>query len=532
MKKFVVFFVCLCLLTACSLLKPKQPQVLFTLDAEPTYVSEFQELFQQDKATLVQTSFDENLDLMVNYKLKLKQARLEGLDTLESIQKELKTYKTDLATPYLIDEKVLDSLTKEAYDRSLWQVKASHILIATKATDTLKAWQKVQELKKQLTNGADFETLALEHSDDKSVVKNKGDLGYFSVFRMVYPFETAAYTTAVNSVSEPVKTSYGYHLIKVVNKRKSEGKVKVAHIMISGLGIEKQKRIDSVYQKLNNGIAFEQLAKTYSDDRRSKHQGGALKPFAKGELPVSFEEVAFSLSNNQAVSKPFTTPYGWHIVKYLGKEEIPVYQKVKKEFREKVLSGDRGALAKEAAFAKIERKHNVKFYPKAQEVFKSKYVLTYPKDSLQQVFLSIDHQNYLQEDYLNHIKYKRLKNLLSDVENFKNAKLKEFVIEHLEDESAAFRKTIDTYKKGLVIFELMKNHVWDVPKNETEKVKAYYLSHPQKYAQKGASFDEVKGYVESDYQEMIEKEWLQELKKNSHIIYNKRAIKKLRKTAE
>lgn len=522
----IVVFVCL------SASAQKKQKVLFKIDGEPTYVSEFQELFKPDKASISSASFEENLELMVNYKLKLMQAKLEGLDTLPSIKKELNTYKADLAAPYLTDEATLQNLLQEAYNRTLERVKASHILILAKGNDTVAAYQKVKDIKEQLNNGADFVTLAVKYSEDKSVTTNKGSLGYFSAFRMVYPFESAAYNTPVGQVSEIVKTSFGYHLLKIEDKEKVKGKVKSAHIMVAGLGTAKKQRIDSVYQKLINGEDFDLLAKQYSDDKGTSQKGGDLKPFSRGDLPKPFEDVVFSMKEINSYSKPFKTSYGWHIVKYKGVELVPDFVDVKEELKRKVLSSDRGTKPKEVAFERLEAKFKVQVFEPAKRIFKSKEVYKYPKDSLQNVFISINEQPYLQESYLDYIKYKKSKSPLDYFEEYKKEKIKEYMVDHLEEENEKFRETIGTYKKGLMIFELMKLHIWDVPKEESEKVAEFYKQHIEDYKDKGTTFEEVKGYVESDYQDKIEKEWLKGLREHRKIKFKKRAVKKIKKTYE
>lgn len=530
MKKTILTSVALVLCLGVT--AQKKEKVLFKIDGEPTYVSEFQELFKPDQVSINSTGFDDNLELMVNYKLKLRLAKKEGIDTLLSVKKELKSYKEDLAAPFLTDDATLENLLQEAYDRTRERVKASHILVMTKGTDTMPAYRKIKDLQNQLKEGADFGVLAKKYSEDKGSAIKKGELGYFTAFKMVYPFESGAYNTAVGQVSEIVKTQFGYHLIKVDGKEPVEGKIKAAHIMVAGFGDAKKQKIDSVYQKLQKGEGFEELAKKYSDDRRSSGKGGDLIPFSKGDLPKSFEDVVFSMKDKDSYSAPFKTAYGWHIVKYKGIEAVKPLSEMKEALKRKVLSGARGKKPIEVAYKKIESKYDVVVFEDAKEIFKNKRVYKYPKDSLQQVLLSINDKDYFQKDFLKYVKNKNRKSALTFFDAFKKEKLRVYMIEHLEDENEKYRKTINDYRNGLIIFELMENHVWGRPKNEPEKVEDFYNKNIEKYNKKGTAFKDVKGFVESDYQDYLEQEWMKELRENSIIKYKKRAVKKVKKTYE
>ncbi|NIJ45740.1 peptidyl-prolyl cis-trans isomerase SurA [Wenyingzhuangia heitensis] len=507
----------------------KKEKTLFKIDKVPTYVSEFEKLFSRNNATIGASDFEQNLQLMVDYKLKLRQAKLEGIDTLTSLQKELKKYKADLASPFFTDDETLKDLLNEAYSRSLHQVKASHILIMTKDNDTIEAFNKINKIKKELDKGADFEKLAVQYSEDKSVEKNKGDLGYFSVFRMVYPFENAAYSTPVGQVSKIIKTRFGYHLLKIYDKSKIDGKLKVAHVMVAGLEEDKKQKIDSIYKQLKAGEKFEILTKKYSDDKRSANNGGELKPFTKGSLPPSFEEVAFSLTIPNSYSEPFATPYGWHIVKYIGNEPMPSFEEAKEGLKKKILNDDRGTKPKEVAFNKLKEKHHITIDKQALKVFENDKVYQISADSLQKVLIRFKDEEIKQSDFANYIKSRRASNPSVYFDKFKTEKTKEYVVDHLEEENDKFKETISTYRNGLVIFELMKTHVWDVPVKQPEKVEDFYQENFENYKEKGDKFEEVKGYVESDYQDKIQKEWLAELRANSKIKFSRRQVKKLKK---
>ena len=228
----------------------KKDRVLFTVDGEPVYTSEFLQVYNKNKDVVNKENkkdIEEYLGLFINYKLKLKQAYNLKLDTVPAYLKEFNKYKKQLIEPYLKDRKVTDKLVKEAYNRTKYEVKAKHILIIVKLNaspaDTLKAYNKALEARKEILEGKKFEDVAKKYSQDPSAKENGGNLGYFSAFSMVYPFESAAYNTNVGEVSMPFRTRFGFHIVGVDDKRLSEGEIQVAHIMI------KEKKEDSTYAK-------------------------------------------------------------------------------------------------------------------------------------------------------------------------------------------------------------------------------------------------------------------------------------------
>ncbi|MDJ0646444.1 MAG: peptidylprolyl isomerase, partial [Flavobacteriaceae bacterium] len=263
MKKFLVVLIPFVVF---SVNAQQKKDVLFTVDNEPIYSDEFLRVFNKNRDIVEEEnrrSVEDYLELYVNYKLKLKQAYAFGLDTVTSYKRELEKYREQLIQPYLKDSKVTNALVKEAYNRMLEEVNASHILVRLnpKASpkDTLMAYKKIMEARTKVLDGRPFEEVAKDYSEDPSAQKNGGDLGYFTAFSMVYPFENAAYTNEVGAVSMPFKTSFGYHIIKVKDKRPSQGEVEVAHIMVKNKAkdsAQTKKQINDIYAKLQQGDTF------------------------------------------------------------------------------------------------------------------------------------------------------------------------------------------------------------------------------------------------------------------------------------
>jgi len=525
MKKYILIL--LLIVIQIGAVAQSKDRKLFKINGESTYTSEFKKLFYVAIDSVNQLKFDENLQLMINYKLKLNEAKVVKIDTLPTLVNEYVSYKENLAKPYLTDDETLERLIKEAYDRTNSKVKASHILIKTSEKDTVKAYQKILEIKKQLANGANFSDLAFKLSEDPSAKTNKGDLGYFNAFRMVYPFESAAFNTEVGEVSDLVKTKFGYHLIKVEDKIETGQSAKVAHIMIFHKEENAEQKISEIYNKLAQGKAFDYLAKKYSQDRNSTRKGGLLEPFTKGTLPKSFENVAFNLENGK-YSKPFKTKYGWHIVKKYGLIEPKSFDVAKKDLRKKVMSRRKDML-ETVVCQKIEAKYNVVDHKDALNVFKVENVKAIVKDSLVSNVLTIGETNFTQQNFYEYLALRGFKNVEKQYKFYKREKLKKYYVTKLEVDNEEFKETLATYKNGLMIFELMKKNIWDIPSLNPEKVKEFYSQNTKRYIDKGDSFEKVKGYVENDYQDKVQQEWLASLRAKNKIKLCKNNIKKLKK---
>ena len=314
--------------------------------------------------------------MFINFKLKVHAAKDAGLDTVSKFKYELNGYRAQLARPYMTDQSKLDELMKEAYAHMQEEVRASHILIECKpealAADTLKAWNKAMEARKKILAGEKFADVAVKYSTDPSVKKNFGDLGYFTAFQMVYPFEKGAYDTKVGETSMPIRTKYGYHIIQVTGRRPARGEIHVSHIMVKpqkeGDKDMAEIKINEIYQKALEGKqTFEELCSLYSDDVTTKNKGGELPWFGTNKMVSEFEEAAFGLKADKEISKPFKTTYGWHIVKRTGYKPVPAYTAVEKEIKTKVSKDTRAEQTRASFLKKIGKEYgfvyNEKYAP-------------------------------------------------------------------------------------------------------------------------------------------------------------------------
>ena len=298
-----------------SIMAQTTDPVLMNINGKPVLKSEFEYIYNKNNTnnSLDKKTLDEYVNLFVNFKLKVEEAKKQGIDTTKSFVTELSGYRSQLTKPYLTDTKVDEDLLQEAYGRLKEDVDVSHILVriqqGSAPADTLKAWNSVQTILKRLQK-EDFAKVAKEVSEDQSAEQNSGHLGFISAFRTVYPFETMAYNTAVGTISKPVRSTFGYHIIKVHARRPSLGEVLVAHIMkFTSKGDEAMNNkakvsIDSIYQRIKAGDDFGTLATNLSQDKGSATKKGELPWFGTGRMVPEFETAAFALKNIGDVSEP------------------------------------------------------------------------------------------------------------------------------------------------------------------------------------------------------------------------------------
>ena len=508
----------------------KKEQILVTIDNEKVTVDEFKRIYEKNLNMIdddAAKDIKNNLDLYINYKLKVKNAYQNKLDTLPSYKREIETYKNQLIAPYLQDTVFLKKMIKEAYFRTANEVKASHILIKVsenaKPKDTLKAYNKIIEARTKIVNGASFDSIAKLVSEDPSAKTNGGDLGYFGAFKMIYNFEEKAFNTKIGEVSQPFRTRFGYHIVKPVALRKSKGQLEAAHIYLNNDVKNGKQRIDSIYTKLKNGASFADLAKEYSTDNGSKNNGGKLRKFGAGQMVKPFEDVAFSLEDEGDYSKPIKTRFGWHIIKLIKKHPVQSFEELKPEIEDQLKRNGRAKLSDDAVINKLKNEYNIDENEALKAVIFEKGKVG--KDSLQKVLFSINDKKIKLEDFA---KYKRNRRQYTNdklYNLFLDNEVKEYFKENLVYTEPEYAATLKEYQDGLLLFELMQQKIWDKSSKDSIGLQNYYEKNQQWYD--SYSLEPVKGQVINDYQNELEENWITALRAKSAIEIKKKALRKL-----
>lgn len=507
------FFGFLFLMSVASFAQNNSKEVLFTINDKPYYTDEFARIYKKNLDLVKddsQKDLNQYLDLFIGYKLKVNKAYKLGLQNNAQYQNELKSYRTQLAKNYFNDTKITQELIEEGYNRLQKEVKASHILILVDenatAEDTLKAYKKIDDIRKKATAGEDFGNLAAQFSEDPSAKENKGDLGYFSAFRMVYPFENAAYNTPKGDISKIIRTRFGYHVLKVNDVRANRGEITAAHIMIlnpKSEDADKDKAkntINDIYKKIQQGEKFEDLAKQFSEDKSSSSKGGVLNKFGSGQLSSEeFESTAFSLKNVGDISAPFQSQFGWHIVKLIEKHPIKTLEEMKPELETKVGKDDRSKKITASLNEKLRKKYKFKRDDKqfvaisklvTNDFYDSKWVQPANTKDYTATLLTINAKkidgkaflDFVEKQQKAGLKTKPLNKLTDELYNkFLDEQLTAYYDENLENDFPDFANVMEEYRDGLLLFDLMEKEIWDRAKTDTLGLKNFYNEHKMEH---------------------------------------------------
>lgn len=497
------------LLLSASLMANGKDPVLMYINEKPVYKSEFEYIYNKNNSnnSLDKKTLEEYVDLFVNFKLKVEEARSQGLDTTNAFITELNGYRNQLIKPYLTDSKAEETMVREAYNRLKEDVEVSHILIrvAPEASpeDTLKAWNKINELAARVQK-EDFAAVAKEESEDQSVTDNSGYIGWITGFRTVYPFELVAYSTPVGTISKPVRTNFGYHLIKVHNRRESRGEILVSHIMKftnqgddTGNKLAKEA-IDSLYRLVKSGADFGDLAEANSDDRGSATRKGELPWFGVGRMVPEFEKAAFILKEKGAVSEPVQSPYGWHIIRLIDQKGIPSFEEKKDEIERQVKRDERARYGEKAFVDKLRKEYKLKLIKdgqlgdfigilngktladsafKAQAAGLKKPIMKYAGKTVTQK----EFYTFLIKNTATQGKTDAGDIIRTKFREFTNQQLLDYENSQLENKYPDFRLLMQEYHDGILLFEVSNNEVWDKASRDTDGLAAYFNKNKEKY---------------------------------------------------
>ncbi len=503
MKKNLPILFLTILAIACGALNKSnksEEEPLLTVNQEPVYAGEFIYAFNKNRpadSAVTRQAVDDYLDLYIRFKLKVAEAKARGLDTTAAFRQEYNSYLEKLQNSYMKSPAVTDSLVRQAFERLQTEVRASHILIKVEENappaDTLAAYNKALAIRDSLLQGQPFEKMALLYSQDPSVRQNKGDLGYFTTLQMVYPFENAAYNTPVGQVSLPVRTRFGYHLIKVTGQRPNRGQVQVAHIMLRH-SPEARDRIFDIYEQLQGGADWGELCRQYSQDSRSAAKGGELPPFSYRQVVEPFAKAAFALDEPGEISDPVETRYGWHIIKLLEKLPVDDFAAQESRLRARVSRDSRSNLGRQLLLDKLAQENKMQEYgenieaivnPANHRFVKEKWL--WQHDSLATLPLfSIGDSLYTAAGLYKQIANdKRQQNsreyLYEAYKKYRDDALLAYEKAHLAEKYPEYRYLEREYYEGILLFTIMEQEVWQKAASDTAGLRAYYRAHSAAY---------------------------------------------------
>ena len=509
-------------------------QVLMTIGGQPVTVQEFRDVYEKNNLkddVIEKKSVDEYLDLFVNFRMKVMEAYEIKLDTNKKFKAELEGYRKQLAKPYFTNDEISDELIEEAYQRKLKDIRASHILITCDKhalpSDTLKAYNKAMEIRKKALKGEDFGKLAEIYSQDPSARDmqatantparkgNRGDLGFFTVFDMVYPFETGAYNTKEGEVSMPVRSDYGYHLIKVNSITDALGTIRAAHIFLplSPDASEEEvnatkSKAENIYKELMevNGKNWNEVVMKYSEDRGTSNRQGELTPFTVSRIVPEFIETVKGLKPNE-IAAPVRTNYGYHIIKLIATTSVGTFEQEKRGLSDRIEKDMRSKKSEEMVLQQIKKDYGFKGNEQNvndfiatidSTILRGRFIPSPTADMKAQLF-SLGDKHYTVNDFVDYIlkeqvpqKYVTPQTYAYQLYDlFQNKMVMDYADAHLEEKYPEFKKLVQEYNDGILLFDLMEKEVWNKAVTDTVGLQEFYEKHANNYMWK----DRVKACI-------------------------------------
>jgi peptidyl-prolyl cis-trans isomerase SurA len=497
MKGIIPLIVFLVTISSSNAIMAQKTDVLITIDKTEITRQEFERIYRKNNQNLLEQSDIKSpkdyLEMYVNFKLKVEEAMNLKMDTSKAFREELAGYRKELAAPYLTDMQYDEKLITELYQRMKTEVNASHILLRLPENATAEQEQavlsKIKSVRKEIMNGRDFNDAAAEYSEDPSAKSNGGNLGYFTAFQMVTPFENAAFSTAKGEISEPVRSSFGYHLVKVHDIRENQGEIQVSHIMKmfpqGQPDFDKshlKSEIDSIYQKILEGVDFTEMARKHSDDKRSAAQGGEMPWFSAGRMIPEFAQPAFALKNIGDISQPIETAFGFHIIKKTGQKPVPPLDEVRADIEAQIKRDpERSNSTRKVFIEKLKNEYN---FEEVSENIKKINALHVNENSQEDLHLfTFSKKNYFLNDFK---KYLQIKNITTGkysnhFNDWMNAEIIAYEDAHLEEKYPEFRYLMQEYHDGLLLFNIMEEKIWKFAAEDTLGLQNFYEKNRGKF---------------------------------------------------
>jgi peptidyl-prolyl cis-trans isomerase SurA len=487
---------------------------LMTIGNEDIFADEFLYIlsknrqFQDKSEKISPKEFDENFNLFVNYKLKVKESENLGLDTLEEFRREFEIFKEDLIKPFLIKNSLQEGELMKAYNRMKEVVKASHILLQfpnnSSREDTIAVFRMAQKIKSEAEAGSDFNELAEKYSDDPSAKDNKGSLGFFTSLQMVHQFEDAAYSLQIGEISDPVLTNFGYHIIKLEDRKPNPGEIRVSHILIRtqpGDPIAEERalrKIGDIYTELQKPESdWEEVCSLYSEDSGSKNSGGLLPWLGLGSVIPEFERVAFSLTEIGEISAPVKTPYGYHIIRLEDRRSISGYEEMEPVIKSRILRDSRSSLIQSQVVSIQKSRYYFEENDMVIQEIKDLYAKN-PKEDIpnivrnlnlsDSILFSIEEKGKTVQEFMEFIQSDK-QNIRPGAKGFFESWFDSFVATSLAnaeendlmENNQEYRLLLKEYRDGILLFSLMNENVWQKALMDSVGQLAFYEENKENY---------------------------------------------------
>lgn len=495
----------------------QEQRALFSIDGEPVKPEEFLYMLSKNKslikenAPLTREEFEESFDLFLNFKLKVTEAEALGYHQTQEFEIEFGTFREDIRKPYLLENEVQEGELQRAYSRLQEIVKASHILLSFPSNasldDSIAVLRMAEKIQSQAKNGADFGKLATEHSQDPSASVNNGALGYFTAMQMVYPFEAAAYDLRVGDISDPVLTDFGYHIIKLEDRKPNPGEIRVSHLLVRTneedplSEVRAMRKIADIYDQLKQeNNTWEDVVATFSEDQGTRGNKGLLPWFGVGNIVPEFEQAAFDLTAIGEISTPVKTSFGYHIIRLEDRKPVASFEELEQTLKSRILRDSRSNLIKSQVIAMQKARYsmheNETIYPRLEKVINSwegkdpgalgqslrdtdlwgEWLFSIAQDTL----LVSDFHGFIEKE-LTGVRANKNTDFETWQESYMAASLKEAEERDLLENNEEYRLLLKEFREGILLFSLMNDLVWQKALNDSLGQLTYYETHLDRY---------------------------------------------------
>lgn len=509
------YLLSLCFFLAASLVMAQDSEVLFTIDSHEVHTEEFKYIYQKNNPHDARPDVDdilEYLELYINFKLKVTRARELQIDTIASLSQELKSYRDQLSRTFLMNREVIGKLTQELFERKQQDVEVSHVLVAVSREapeeEVEKARKKALEMREQLKKADSFSDFARKHSEDPSVERNGGNIGFITapLPNGFYHFETAIYENEVGELSEPVRSPMGFHILKANERRPAKGEVEVAQILIrsreqqSGSDDAAIEKLSDAITELQKGVPFSEVAREYSEDASTAQRGGYIGFIGINLFDPAFETAAFGLEEDGDYSAPVRSRIGYHIIQRLSKRPIDNFEEMEPILKQKIEDSERKDIVLENLVKSI--KEDAGYFPQKEVLDTfisglSSEVFTYrwrvPEDLEDGVLFKIGEKPYFLSEFAEHLRRntrQRLrmstdtdirKGVMQIYEDYVGDAAIRYHEARLAETHPEFRALIREYEEGILLFEINRMKVWDKATQDTSGLRAFYERNIDRY---------------------------------------------------
>lgn len=477
---------------------------------ETITLSEFEAAYEKANVQSADSlpAYKDFLEQYVNYRLKVRAAREAGLDTLDEVEQEIAKYRRQLAKPRILKKHVYEPLIQTLHKRRQSEVDVSHILVRISPDaapkDTLEAYRTMQAIVDSVERGVPFDALAYRNSEDPSARKKgrqgyRGRLGYLRAGQLVPAFEERMYNVPPDSVSDIFRTRFGYHILKVHDRRPAQPPIRLSHVMLrpDSAGAP-TRRLDSLRTAiLKDSTTFEKVARQYSEDPRSASKGGDLgRVSSPSALPSAFGDAVAGIDSVGAVSEVVQTKYGYHLVKLTGRDTLPSYEEAYDDLKKKISGSDRVTQQRESFAREVRADAGVQVDTSALLSATSLTSL----DTLSRPLLSFTNADstavpettaaqlgdstYALGQLAHHVTQTDggARMSVGDVlEDFLNAKAFTYAQARLEERDSSFAAKMDEYRDGLLAFQYMQDSVWTKAARDTAALRRTFEQNRDRY---------------------------------------------------